>query len=319
MSVREEFGGREIARSAETASAAVAEQAKAAVQARYIMAMQRPRSWDATRQRLIAECKRPGFAAVAIYRKPIGNGIEGPSIRLAETALRCMTNMYPETAVIFDDGEKRIVRVSVTDLEANLTYAKEVVIEKTVERSKLKQGQKPLGSRLNSYGQTTYLVEATEDDLLNKQNALESKALRVLALRHVPGDILDECMMVARRTRLEENAKDPSAAKKKLIDWYGARGIAVAELEKYLGHKTDDMTPDEGRELEAVAAAIHDGEATWTESLRAKLEDRGEAMGTDAKSSGSAFKDKAAKAAAASKERQQDATATTAPTKPEAA
>ena len=70
----------------ETTAGALAAQAKAAVEARYIMAMQRPRDWDQVRLSLLKECDRTNFAEVAIYRKPVGQGIEGPSIRFAEAA-----------------------------------------------------------------------------------------------------------------------------------------------------------------------------------------------------------------------------------------
>ena len=47
---------------------------------------------------------------------------------------------------------------------------------------------------MNSYGDTVYLVEATEDDLLTKQAAHVSKVIRTAALRLLPSDILEEAM-----------------------------------------------------------------------------------------------------------------------------
>lgn len=47
---------------AETAANVLAAQAKAQVEARYMMAMHRPRNWDAVRQDLLKECRRPSFA-----------------------------------------------------------------------------------------------------------------------------------------------------------------------------------------------------------------------------------------------------------------
>ena len=67
----------------ETAGTVLAAQAKAQIEARYIMAERHPRDLDIVRAKLIKECKRPGFAAVARYLKPIGRGVEGPSIRFA--------------------------------------------------------------------------------------------------------------------------------------------------------------------------------------------------------------------------------------------
>src|SRR5581483_11459353 len=57
--VSEVFGVIEKQAQLETAAQVLAEQAKAAVQARYIMAMKNPRDWDVVRQRLLKECERP--------------------------------------------------------------------------------------------------------------------------------------------------------------------------------------------------------------------------------------------------------------------
>lgn len=269
--MRQEFGATEMELRTETASAAAAAQAQAAVQARYIMAMRRPRDWDEVRVRLLRECQRPTFADVARYHKPVGKGVEGPSIRFAEAANRCMTNVYPETSTIYDDATKRIVRVSVTDLEANVTYTKDIVVEKTVERSKVSQGQEVIRERTNSYGKKTYLVAATEDDLLNKESALASKALRGLSLRLLPGDILDECMATVLATLENKAARDPDAERKKLVTAFDSLGVPVAELKTYLGHDLAASSPAELVNLRAVYAAIRDGEATWKDALEHKL------------------------------------------------
>ena len=276
--VRQEFGAQQIAVQAETASAAVAAQARAAVEARYIMARHAPRDWDTVRVSLIKECTRPGFAAVARYHKPVGKGVEGPSIRFAEAALRAMTNVLPETSTIFDDDKKRIVRVSVTDLEANVTYTKDIVVEKVVERSRLRPGQAALSTRVNSGGQTVHLVAATEDDLLNKEAALASKALRGLALRLLPGDILEECMDAVVETLNNQAAKDPDAERKKLVDAFASLGVQPSDLKLYIGHDLGTVSPKEIVDLRAVFSALKDGEATWTEML----EHKGVAKKTDA-------------------------------------
>jgi hypothetical protein len=139
LTTRQEFGAQQTTTAlVETASTAVAAQAKAMVEARYIMAMQRPRNWDQVRQDIVRECKRPSFAhnKSAYYRKPIGQGVEGLGIRFVEVALRCMTNVLVETTMIFEDDAKEVHRVAVTDLESNLTYPLDVRVSKTVERSK---------------------------------------------------------------------------------------------------------------------------------------------------------------------------------------
>lgn len=263
MQRREDFGGTQTQALAETASTAVAAQARAAVEARYVMALRKPRDWDDVRVRLLKECNRPGFARVARYNKPIGKGVQGPSIRFAESALRCMGNVLPEQMTVYDDDTKRILRVTVTDLEANITFSKDVTIDKTVERQQVKEGQEVLGRRLNSYGKTVYLVRATEDDLLNKAEALASKALRGLALRILPGDILDECMWKVQQVAADEDAKDPGAARRAIVDAFALVGVRAADLKTYLGKELDALLPPELANLRAILATIKDGEATW--------------------------------------------------------
>lgn len=252
-----------IATQAETATAAFAAQQKALVESRYIIALQRPRDWDLVRSKMIKDAKRPSFAAVARYHKPIGKGVEGPSIRFVEAALRNMGNLITETNTLFDDAEKRIVRVTVTDFESNVIYSQDVTITKTVERKSLKQGDTPISSRLNSYGQMTYLLPATDDDILNKQNALISKAVRTLGLRVIPGDLVDEAMRVVLDTQSKEDARDPDTAKRNLLDSFASVGVSATHIKEYLGHNADSISPKELTELRAIYAAIKEGETTW--------------------------------------------------------
>src|SRR3990172_2535966 len=122
----------------EIAVSAAAAQAKAMVESRYYMALRQPRNWDQVRQDILHECKRPAFAKnkSAWYIKPIGKGVEGLGIRFVEVALRCMRNVLVETIMVHEDESKEILRVAVTDLEANVTYPLDVKVTKTVERSK---------------------------------------------------------------------------------------------------------------------------------------------------------------------------------------
>ncbi|HEY0840283.1 MAG TPA: hypothetical protein VGD74_08855 [Vulgatibacter sp.] len=272
MVQREGFSQNESLSVVETSSAAVAAQAKAKTEAHFIMALKRPRDLMVARGKLLDACRRPGFAAGAIYRVPRGGKtIEGPSVRFAEEAIRALGNIQPEMAIVYDDAEKRIVRVTVTDLEANVPYSTDIVIEKKVERSSVKQGQKVYGQRINSSGKTAYIVEATEDDLQVKQAAQVSKAIRTNALRLVPGDILEEAIAQARATMRDENARDPAAAKKRIADNFAHIGVSPAELKRYLGRDLSEATPDDLAELHSIGMAIKDRETTWKEALEAKL------------------------------------------------
>lgn len=252
----------------QTAAVAVAAQVAALVKARYELAVMQPRDIDAVRVKLLKECKRPGFADAAIYSKPVGGkSIEGLSIRFAEAAARIMGNLDVQTPVVFEDDEKRIVRCLVVDLEANTGYHKDIVIQKTVERRNLRQGQRPIRTRINSAGEPVHLVEATEEDLANKQGASESKAMRTNILRLVPGDIQEECRRACEETLQNRAAQDPDAERRRVADAFASLNVMPDQLREYLGHDLGTCTPAELVRLRGLFQAIRDGEATWASAM----------------------------------------------------
>ncbi|NII73214.1 hypothetical protein FHW84_001783 [Dyella sp. SG562] len=278
VAVREDFGGTSTTLAVqETASSAVAAQAKAMVEARYVMAMRRPRQWDQVRQDLLKECRRPSFAnnKSAYYRKPIGKGVEGLGIRFVEVALRCMTNVLVETTMIFEDETKEVHRVSVTDLESNVTYPLDVRVTKTVERSSPSDDGSYISVRKNSWGKNTYTVPGTEDDILNKRAAQVSKAIRTLGLRIIPGDLQDEAEEIIKSVRLNEAARDPDAERKRIADAFGEIGVKAADLSAYLGHALDTCSPAELVDLRGIYGAIRDGESSWKSVMENKAEQAG--------------------------------------------
>jgi hypothetical protein len=260
----------------ETSVSAAAAQAKAMVEARYVIALKRPRVWDQVRQDILKECRRPSFAhnKSAFYRKPIGNGVEGLGIRFTEVALRCMTNVLIETTTVFEDDQKEIVRVSVTDLEANVTYPMDVRVTKTVERSKPMDDGSYISMRMNSYNKPTYTVPAGDEEMLNKRGALISKAQRTLALRLIPGDIQDEAEDIIKKVRQDEAARDPDAERKRIADAFSELNVKARDLQDYLGHPLDQCSPQELVNLRGLYGAIRDGEATWAQAMENKSGDK---------------------------------------------
>ncbi len=269
----------------ETASTAIAAQSRAMVESRYIMAMRNPRNWDAVRQELLKECRRPTFAnnKSAYYIKPIGNGAEGLGIRFVEVALRCMKNVLVETNMIFEDDFREVHRVSVTDLEANITYPLDVRVSKTVERSKPNSDGSYISVRKNSYGKDVYTVIGTDDDILNKRGALISKAIRTIGLRIIPGDLCDEAEEIIKRIRHDEAAKDPDAERRRIVDAFAEIGVTATDLTGYLGHDLGRCSPSQIVTLRGIYGAIKDGEATWKSVMDNKAEQAGSAPAESAK------------------------------------
>ncbi|MBK9129583.1 MAG: hypothetical protein IPM13_17620 [Phycisphaerales bacterium] len=251
----------------ETSAAAVAAREKAAIEARFLVAMHRLRVPDTARLRILAACQRSRFAETAKYSKPVaGQKIIGPSIRFVEEALRCWGNVDIQVSVVFDDDEKRIMRVVGLDLETGAGYALDTPpILKSVERRNPKQGDEVLGSRENSQGATVYRIRATEDDLLNKTNAAVSKTIRNVGLRLLPSDIVEEAMEAVDETLRHQDERDPAGVRKRLVQAFYQIGVMPDALVKLLGHPLESITPAELAMLRTVFTALKDGETTWAE------------------------------------------------------
>jgi hypothetical protein len=251
---------------AETSTAAAVQMARSAYETRLIMARQFPRAWDAVKLALFGACDRPEFAADALYALERGKGdkktvIEGLTVRFAEEAARAMGNLLVEARVVYDDLDKRIITVSITDLEVNLTWPTDVVVDKTVERS-YREGREVVSSRLNAQGNPTYRVRATDDEVMLKQNSLVSKAARNGILRFLSSD-LQEAALARVKATLQEPAKPSVAEIKRLLAGFKQVGVTPEALQGYLGRQLAEMTGREFAEFRALWNAIKDGETTW--------------------------------------------------------
>jgi hypothetical protein len=254
---------------ADPSAIAAAESVKARIQAAYIMAINRPRNADDARVRILEACRRPEFAARVEFNKPIGKGIKGPTIRFAETAMRLWGNIDSDVQVVYDDDQFRRISIRVTDLETNSTFSKQINIRKTVERKNAAgRDGVVIGQRQNSNGEIVYIVQSTDDELMTKENALISKAIRNEGLRLIPSDIIDEGLAVARETLRTKDSQDPAAAKKRILDAFAGLGVKPKELEKYLKHGLETISPAEIGDLRAVHAAIKEGDATWADYIK---------------------------------------------------
>lgn len=278
------------------AAVAAAESAKARIQAAYQVAIYRPRDFMSSRNRILSACGRPAFANKVEYSKPVGGSkITGPSIRFAELALREWQNVMIETQTIYEDDEKRRVLVRVLDLETNTAFSKEIQINKTTERRN-GSGREVVRSRTNTNGDTVYIVKATEDELLNKEAALVSKAIRNEGLRLIPQDIIEEALETAKQARLGQ-IKDPSAFIKQLCDAFAALRVSPSDLAEYLKHTVESCSKAEIDDLQVIFNSIKDGEAKWSDYVAPKEKGSGASDATSERGADLKEKLRSAKAA----------------------
>ena len=262
----------------ETAASASAALAKATIEAKFVIAL-RPenrRNIDVVRENLISACRRPLFAQTARWAKVQGrkevngkwedNWIEGWTIRFAETAIQAWKNLDVSTVVCFEDDTKRIIRTVVTDLETNISYTEDQVIEKQVERSKVRDGQIVLSERKNTKGQPVYVVRATEDEITNRINSARSKAIRNSGLRMIPADVLEEALEAVIETKEKAKASENVAqAVPKLLTAFKSKGVSAEQIERRLGCKPERMSADQLQQMREIYSAISDGQASWSD------------------------------------------------------
>lgn len=178
-----------------------------------------------------------------------------------------MGNISVDQVTVYDDREKRIVRVTVCDCEVNTPYSSDITVEKTVERRSTKQGDDVIRTRSNRQGNQLFIIAATEDELLNKQNALISKAIRNNGMRLIPGDIVEESMEQVVKTQKTQDAEDPDRAKRKMFDSFETLGVGIADIKTFLGHDAETLTSKELLGLRQLYTALKDGDTTWREVM----------------------------------------------------
>ena len=252
---------------------AAAENAKAEIQARYIMAYQCPRNEEMARTKMLSHCKNKDFADTAIYSKPIGNTyVEGLSVRATEMMIREWGNIIISSQVIYEDETLRRIRVSATDLQTNANYSSDTVISKTIER-KSNKGREVISERLNSYGETVFIVKATDDELMIKEAATLAKMRRNLGAMLIPSDIKEEIMKQCKDAIDSQIQNNPVAERRRVIDAFDSIGVQVLRLEKILGHPIAESSPAEIAKLRKIYSAIKEGTASLSDYLESNSED----------------------------------------------
>jgi hypothetical protein len=260
----------------------------ARIQSKFMVAARFPRVMADVQKMVLDECRRADFALVARYRrpqgvkrdengnvlkengKPIPNYIEGPSVRLIEAFLQRMRNIERSSISIYEDDRKRVIRYTVTDYEFNTSESREVTIDKIVERRSLKQHQHAIAERLNTWGDTVYLLPATADDVRHMESRMVAFARRDLGRLFVPKDLLDEAERECVKTLLRDAKGDPAAARNRMIANYRELGVLPEQLVEWFGGRALELLSDDDvLTLRIAGATIKEGEAKWAEIVAA--------------------------------------------------
>lgn len=246
------------------AAAAIAE-----VQAAYVMAIKNPRNIFDARKRMLEACERKKFSEKARYHRVVGKDkfgkdvyADGFSVHFARPAAVMMRNILINAGVLYEDEKIRKVVARATDIEANVAYTKEAIIQKAVER-KNARGRDVISQRTNSRGDTTYLVVAYPHEVDLAAAKTTAILIRDCVLPLIPPDILEEIEEKIVDVMASELTSDPITARKKLVDAFAALGVSSAQLRQYLKHEIEDITPQEYVNLRAIYQALKDGQSQW--------------------------------------------------------
>lgn len=266
---REEFGVAELRQNAELAAIAMSARAKAETESRYIYAERNPRDWEDVRIRVVNNCKDLSFAKAAWYKVP--NRGEGFTIRFAEAAVQHCGNMYLPSYTIYEDDEKRKINTAAIDLERNITWEKEIIVNKTIER-KSNSGRESDQIRIRQKldGSKVFILSCTDDELASKEASAVSKAQRTNSLRLIRPEILAEAKATIMKTISDGVKNDPDGERKAIADAYAEIGVMPSHLKEYLGCEIAQVQPADLVELRQIYLAIRDGQTTWREIMAEK-------------------------------------------------
>lgn len=290
------------------AAIAIGTAARVEAEGKMLLARQYPREIELVEKRLLADCSRPSFARGARFARPVGgdckacegskfadnaqrvpcrecmdrdghptgkNIARGLSVHFARNAFAAMGNIDVRTMLLYEDEEESIMRCQATDLETNAHMSFDVKVTKIIERRKLNRGQRALGTRANSYGDTVYLVRAEPADHEKDRAAAAAKKLRDAILALVPQDIKEACEAQIDATMTKALSADRKKTVAQLVAAYGQLKPPVTEEEiaAYLGHAVADLTDAEYLDMQAIFTGLREGACSWIEVMADKRGD----------------------------------------------
>jgi len=218
--------------------------AVAEVKAQVIMARRFPRDPVLATDRILAECDRVTLAEAALWTLPRGGKqLEGPSIRLAETAARFWGNMdYGIKELERVDGESSMLAYA-WDLETNTMVRKEFKVAHVRDK---KSGKQNLTDERDIYEMTANYGARRE---------------RACILAVIPGDVIDAAVARCKKT-LAADIGDLPTAISKMVKVFEGIGVGKALIEKRLRHRVEATQSAEIVQLRNVYNSIRDGIGT---------------------------------------------------------
>ena len=261
--------------STELAPTAAAAEKQFEIQSAIVLAKKYPRDEDAAFQKLMKACGRTSFAEEAEYSFPRGGQqVRGPSVNLAREAARVWGNVRYGITILRDDTGSRQIQGWAWDLETNTKISAEDDFRKLIFR-------KGKG-----------WIEPDERDLRELTNRRGAILARNCILQVVPKDLIEDARAKCNETLRATAAKDPDAARKKIILAFSELNVTPEMLSAYLEHPLAQASPSEIADLRAVYKSISDGNTTWADYVAGNSEAAAEDLRNKTKAKSEELKQK---------------------------
>ena len=227
------------------------------------IAKQFPRDLAEVTLRMKQACAQPKLAQSATYSYPRGNTtVTGPSIRLAEALIGAWGNAeagWKEVARHWDpkgaDGNGCNVSECLAycfDKETNVRREIAFSVPHTRDKNETDSKGKKTGKMLR-------VALDNERDVYELCANMASRRIRACILQVLPGWLTDEALEAVKNTQESGFKRDKADILRSLEANFLAYGVTRALLETKLGHKLEEMTVNELRDLSNIYNGIVDG------------------------------------------------------------
>lgn len=218
------------------------------VQARYQMAVFRPRDTTAAYTKIMQNCQRLGFAQDALYNLPIsGRAQIGPSVHLAKEMARSWQNLKFGIKELSRSPGKSLHLAYCIDLETNTSSDLEFEVEHWIE----KKAETPNGPRIKKA-----ITDPNEIDRLIANRG--ARKVRNCILDTLPNDIISDAENACKATLAKGNGEPISDRIRKIVVTFSSYGVTQDMIEARLGYKIDLATGEDLVNLTAIGKSLQD-------------------------------------------------------------
>lgn len=218
------------------------ERAVAEAQGKLVIAKRFPRDEAKAFNKVLEACSRHSLASVAMYSYPRGGQtVSGPSIRMAEELARCWGNLDYGIRELSRRDRESEMEAYCWDMETNVISSQKFTVKHIRDRQ---QGAKEL---------------TDERDIYEITANMGGRRLRARILAILPPDLVDAAVSRCRAT-MAGNSEQPLVDRiRRMGEAFAKMQITTDMIEKRLGHKLGETTPDELADMMGIYQSIKDG------------------------------------------------------------